>query len=81
MQQAVLSAASQEKRVRTLIDGPQATLGSADISGMSSSVQVKVDQLIVLCEKAKPLSASDVAAIRQLLAAGAGVVNCKGKSR
>jgi hypothetical protein len=38
----------------------------------------KVDQLIALCEKEKPLSASDVAAIRQLLAAGAGVVNGKG---
>lgn len=47
----------------------------------NSSVQDKVDQLIALCEKAKPLSASDVAAIRQLLAAGAGVVNGKGKSR
>ena len=45
---------------------------------MSSNVQDKVDQLIALCEKEKPLSASDVAAIRQLLAAGAGVVNGKG---
>ena len=45
------------------------------------SVQDKVDQLIALCEKDEPLSASDVAVIRRLLAAGAGVVNGKGKSR
>jgi hypothetical protein len=48
---------------------------------MSSNVQDKVDQLIALCEKEKPLSASDVDAIRQLLAAGAGVVNGKGVSK
>ena len=48
---------------------------------MSSNVQDKVDQLIALCEKKKPLSARDVAAIRQLLAAGAGVVNGKGVSK
>jgi hypothetical protein len=48
---------------------------------MSSNVQDKVDQLIALCEKKKKLSASDVAAIRQLLADGAGVVNGKGVCR
>ena len=44
------------------------------------SEQQKVDLLIALCEKEKPLSASDVAAIQQLLAAGAGVANGRGKS-
>ena len=43
------------------------------------SEQQKVDLLIALCEKKKPLSASDVAAIQQLLA-GAGVANGRGKS-
>ena len=47
---------------------------------MSSSEQDKVDRLIELCEKRKPLSASDVAAVQQLLAAGAGVANGRGKS-
>ena len=49
---------------------------------MSSSEQGKVDRLIALCAKGKPLSASDVAAIQKLLAAGAGVANgrVKGKS-
>ncbi len=42
------------------------------------SEQQKVDLLIALCEKKKPLSASDVAAIQQLLAAGAGVANGRG---
>ena len=46
---------------------------------MSSSEQDKVDRLIALCEKEKPLSASDVAAVQQLLAAGAGVANGRGK--
>ena len=48
---------------------------------MSSSEQDKVDRLIALCEKGKPLSASDVAAVQQLLAAGAGVANGRGKSK
>ena len=48
---------------------------------MSSSEQDKVDRLIALCEKEKPLSASDVAAVQQLLAAGAGVANGRGKSK
>jgi hypothetical protein len=46
---------------------------------MSGSEQDKVDQLIKLLEKKKPLSASDVAAVQKLLAAGAGVVNGRGK--
>jgi hypothetical protein len=54
---------------------------STEVSGMSSNCeQDKVDQLIALCKKEKPLSASDVAAIQQLLAAGAGVANGRGKS-
>jgi hypothetical protein len=53
---------------------------SAGISGMSGSEQDKVDQLIKLLEKEKPLSASDVAAVQKLLAAGAGVVNGRGES-
>ncbi len=48
---------------------------------MSGSEQEKVDQLIALCEKKKPLSASDVAAVQKLLAAGAGVVNGRGESK
>ena len=59
---------------------PQAA-AEAKAAAEASIVQDKVDQLIAVCEKDKPLSASDVAAIRQLLAAGAGVVNGKGKSR
>ncbi len=47
----------------------------------ASSEQDKVDRLIVLCEKEKPLSASDVAAVHQLLAAGAGVANGRGESK
>ena len=47
---------------------------------MSSSEQDKVDRLIALCDKENPLSASDVAAVQQLLAAGAGVANGRGKS-
>ena len=52
---------------------------AAEVS-KASSEQEKVDLLIALCDKKKPLSASDVAAIRQLLAAGAGVANGRGKS-
>ena len=52
---------------------------AAEIS-KASSEQDKVDLLIAFCDKEKPLSASDAAAIRQLLAAGAGVANCRGKS-
>ena len=48
---------------------------------MSSSEQGKVDRLIALCLKKKPLSASDVAAVQQLLAAGAGVANGRGESK
>jgi hypothetical protein len=48
---------------------------------MSSSEQDKVDRLIALCEKEKPLATSDVAAIQQLLAAGAGVANGRGESK
>ena len=44
------------------------------------SEQQKVDLLIAFCDKKKPLSPSDVAAIQQLLAAGAGVANGRGKS-
>jgi hypothetical protein len=47
---------------------------------MSGSEQDKVDQLIALCDKEKPLSASDVAAVQKLLAAGAGVAIGIGKS-
>ncbi len=54
--------------------------GKTQVTGMSSSVQDKVDQLIALCEKGKPLSASDVSAVQKLLAAGAGVANGRGKS-
>jgi hypothetical protein len=53
---------------------------AAEISGMKNSEQDKVDQLIALCAKGKPLSASDVAVIQQLLVAGAGVANGAGKS-
>ncbi len=53
---------------------------SAGTSSMSSSEQDKVDRLIALCEKETPLSASDVAAVQQLLAAGAGVANGIGTS-
>ena len=41
--------------------------------GMSSSAKGKVDRLIALCDKKKPLSASDVAFAQKLLAAIAGV--------
>jgi hypothetical protein len=44
------------------------------------SEEQKVDLLLALCCKKKPLSASDVAAIQQLLAAGAGVANGRGKN-
>jgi hypothetical protein len=53
---------------------------SAGISGMSGSEQDKVNQLIKLLEKKKPLSASDIAAVQKLLAAGADVVNGRGES-
>ena len=53
---------------------------AAEIS-KASSEQDKVDLLIAFCDKEKPLSASDAAAIRQLLAAGAGVANGRGKSK
>ena len=52
---------------------------AAEIS-KASSEQDKVDLLIAFCDKEKPLSASDVAAIQQLLAAGAGAANGRGKS-
>jgi hypothetical protein len=47
---------------------------------MSGSEQDKVDQLIKLLEGKKKLSASDIAAVEKLLAAGAGVVNGRGKT-
>ena len=53
---------------------------AAEIS-KASSEQDKVDLLIAFCDKEKPLSASDAAAIQQLLAAGAGVANGRGKSK
>ena len=47
----------------------------------SADCQAKVDELIALCCKEKPLSSSDVAAIHKLLAAGVSVVNGRGKSK
>ena len=43
--------------------------------------QTKTRQLIALCDKDQPLSASDVAAIQQLLAAGASVACGIGQSK
>jgi hypothetical protein len=57
--------------------------GAKSTADMSSQhdFQSRVDQLLALIDKEKPLSASDVDAIRQLLAAGASVANGIGKSR
>ena len=80
-----LKAFASTSQETSLIQRSEATeaviFGIAETSCMSSSVQDKVDQLIALCDKDKPLSASDVAAIHQLLAAGSGVVDGIGKSR
>ena len=78
----VFASTSQEASLIQRSEATEAAIfGSAETSGMSSSVQDKVDQLIALCDKDKPLSASDVAAIQQLLAAGSGVVDGIGKSK
>ena len=47
----------------------------------AAACQAQVDELIALCEKERPLSSRDVAAIQQLLAAGVSVVNGTGKSK